>query len=101
MQTPGGLVGSSGCGIKLGRISFSCPALESACEQDDLFLQRFITWQNSGGGFLQASSTFLTHKPKSCHISSPFSKARGHEEKVTKFLETWSWGERVYFLPAK
>lgn len=80
---------------------FSCPALESVCEQDDLFLQRFITWQNLGGGFLQASSTFLTHKPKSCHISSPFSKAWGHEEKVTKFLETWRWGERVYFLPAK
>lgn len=47
-------MGSPGCGIKLGRISSSCPALESACEQDDLFLQRFLTWQNLGGGFLQA-----------------------------------------------
>lgn len=40
---------------------FSCPALESACERDDLFIRRFITWQNLDGGFLQASSTFLTH----------------------------------------
>jgi len=31
--------------------------------------------------FLQASSTFLTHKPKTCHISIPFSKAWGHEKK--------------------
>lgn len=80
---------------------FSSPALESACEQDDLFLQRSITWQKLDRGLLQASSTFLTHKPKSCPISSPFSKAWGHEEKVTKFLEAWSCGERVYFLPVK
>lgn len=101
VQIPGGTRGEPWVWNKARESFFSCPAVESTCEQDDLFLQRFITWQNLGGGFLQASSTFLTHKPKSCHISSPFSKAWGHEEKVTKFLETWRWGERVYFLPAK
>lgn len=50
--------------------------------------------------FLQASSTFLTHKPKTCHISIPFSKAWGHEKKGHQI--SWSMGEkRAYFLPDK
>lgn len=101
VQTPGGAHGEPWLWNKTREDFFSSPALESACEQDDLFLQRSITWQKLDRGLLQASSTFLTHKPKSCPISSPFSKAWGHEEKVTKFLEAWSCGERVYFLPVK
>lgn len=101
VQTPGGAHGEPWLRNKTREDFFSSPALESACDQDDLFLQRSITWQKLDRGLLQASSTFLTHKPKSCPISSPFSKAWGHEEKVTEFLEAWSWGERVYFLPVK
>lgn len=85
-----GLMCSCETNLKIVKIYFFiiCLDLVSAHEWDDFSLQRHITWQNLDGGFSQASNTFLTHKPKSCHISSSFSKAWGHEEKVTKFLET-------------
>lgn len=45
------LTGSHEATIKLRRRFFSFPALASACDQNDLFLQRLITWEKFGWRF--------------------------------------------------